>query len=73
MAMGGQLEVGWLEKVEEKSTFLRIHLLPLLFLLHVLIVRSSLLFVHVVLLVVALNHFVLGLESNTLSANTESQ
>ena len=50
----------------EKSTFLRIHLLPLLFLLH-------LLFVHVVLLVVALNHFVLGLESNTLSANTEAQ
>ena len=63
MAMGGQLG-GW--KRLEKSTFLRIHLLPLLFLLH-------LLFVHVVLLVVALNHFVLGLESNTLSANTESQ
>ena len=57
----------------EKSTFLRIHLLPLLFLLHLLFVLSLLLFVHVVLLVVALNHFVLGLESNTLSANTESQ
>ena len=76
MAMGGQLEAGWLEKVEEvrkKSTFLRIHLLPLLFLLHLLFVLSLLLVVHVVLLVVALNHFVLGLESNTLSANTESQ
>lgn len=47
-----------------RHAFLRIHLLPLLFLLHVLVVRSPLLFVHVVLLVVALNHFVLGLSSN---------